>query len=441
MHGQLKVEIEKESYEETVENVLKDYQRTRNFHGFRKGKTPLGVIKKMFGKMVLEDELHKIALHEMLDFIRENNLHIIGDPLHDEGKDKIDFGLEKQEIVYDIAYEPEINTRLGKEDHVPFYTLLVDEKMIDEEVNKALARGGEMVSVEQVTNADLVKGEMVELNAGGTEKTGGLRVGNASLLVSRITDEATLEALAGATIGSRVVINLSRACPDKTDLAAMLDVKKEEAEEITSDFALTINDIKRYVPATPTKEFFDKNYGEGAVKSLEEFREKISEELSVQFRGYSDAHFTMDVRDKVLEKNPGIVLPNDFVKRWLVARRNQAALDLLESNNDVYRDEYIWQTARNAMVKEYDIQVTDEERKEVAISVANSHLQQYGIYNLSPGQLDEIAEKWLSNEDKAREFTKKGEDYKLFDHIKNSVTIDERKLPLEEFKSLFQRGK
>lgn len=431
----------KADYAEKVNNTLKDYQRKMHIDGFRKGKTPFGIIKKMYGKTVLVEELQKVLSHELLEFIKDQQLHILGDPILSEEQDKDLDKEEDYEFLYDIAYIPEMDTRLDEEDHIPFYTLRIDDEMIDQELSTILARGGELVSVEEVTDADLVKGKLVELDAGGTEKEEGLNVENASLLLSRITDETVLAAFAGATIGSRVVFNLPRACPNKTDLAAMLEVNKEEAEGITSDFALTIDDIRRYVPAQPTQEFFDKVYGEGVVNSVEECRERIREELRVQFLGYSHSRFRRDAREKILEKNKQVTLPEDFLKRWLVARGNKEALEILEKEPALYREEFIWHLLREKMVKEYQIQVTDEELKEIAISVASDHLQQLGVYRLSPGQLEDIVRRWLANEEKMRDFQMKGEDYKLFRYIKDKVTLDEQELPLEDFKALLENRK
>jgi trigger factor len=433
--------VTKADYAEKVNNTLKDYQRKMHIDGFRKGKTPFGIIKKMYGKTVLVEELQKVLSHELLEFIKDQQLHILGDPILSEEQDKDLDKEEDYEFLYDIAYIPEMDTRLDEEDHIPFYTLRIDDEMIDQELSTILARGGELVSVEEVTDADLVKGKLVELDAGGTEKEEGLNVENASLLLSRITDETVLAAFAGATIGSRVVFNLPRACPNKTDLAAMLEVNKEEAEGITSDFALTIDDIRRYVPAQPTQEFFDKVYGEGVVNSVEECRERIREELRVQFLGYSHSRFRRDAREKILEKNKQVTLPEDFLKRWLVARGNKEALEILEKEPALYREEFIWHLLREKMVKEYQIQVTDEELKEIAISVASDHLQQLGVYRLSPGQLEDIVRRWLANEEKMRDFQMKGEDYKLFRYIKDKVTLDEQELPLEDFKALLENRK
>jgi trigger factor len=437
LHGTIKVEVAKEDYAENVEKALKSYQRKAMIPGFRKGYTPFGIIKKMYGKGALLEELNKILSRQMGNFVQENQLHLIGEPLPSKEQKAFNIDEENHEMLFDIAYAPEMNVKLSKREKIPFYTIKIDDEMIDKEIMNILGANGEMVNVDTVEGTEYVKGSLVELEDWGAEKVIGIRDEAATMSVAHIKDEKARAAFTGAKVGSRVVFNPSRAYPNKTDLAAMLKISKEEAEGMSADFALTIREIKRYVNAEVNTALFDRLYGPGVVNSVEEFREKIKEGLQAQFRGHSLYRFTVDARDKMLKKNEEVALPEDFIKRWLVATDENVTAESVEKDFDSDLEGCKWQLVKNELAREYNLQVTEEDIKEIARGVAASQLQQYGLHGLTVDQLDKFAVRLLEDEKQRENLYVRAREEKIFACIREAVKLDEQEVSLDEFGKLF----
>ncbi|MDR2129885.1 MAG: trigger factor [Odoribacteraceae bacterium] len=441
LHGTIQVEIVKEDYAGNVEKVLKDYQRKVVMDGFRKGKTPFGIIKKMYEKAVLLEELNKLLADQLTSYIHDNQLHILGEPLPSKEQKEINLDEERYEFLYDIAYVPAMNVQLSKREKIPFYTIKVDEEMIDKELAEILKNNGELIDVETIEGTEYLKGELVELEAGGEAKEGGLRNERVTLSVAYIQDSAARENFLGATVGSRVIFNPAKAYPNKTDFAAMLGVDKEEAEKITADFSLTIHEIKRRVDAEPNQALFDKLYGAGVVHNVEELRGRIKGELESQFSGHSNYRFTIDARDKMLRKNEEVALPEDFLKRWIVATNEKVTEEAVEEDFASYRDAFKWQLIKSAVIRENDLQVTEEDIKEVARDMAASQLQRYGLYHLLPEQLDTFAARLLEDKEQREHLREKAQENRVFAHIKESVKLDDHAISLDDFGKLFEDKK
>jgi trigger factor len=393
----------------------------------------------MYGKTALVEELRKIVGTELGRFIKESGLKLLSDPLANESQKDLDADQEDFELLYDIAYSPEVDAWLDKDDRFSFYLPVIDDKMVEEEMAILLERCGELVDAETVEATDFVKGELVELDDEGKEKEGGIRVEDAALLLSRVADEVTINALVGATTGSRVVLNPSRACPNEVDRAVFLNTTKEEVGRITSDFALTIALIKRYAEAKPTQEFFDRMCGVGAVNGLEEFRERLRRDMRYPYLGQANRIFAEDVRERMLEKNKDVALPEDFLRRVFELKDNKSFMEIVENDPSIYRNEIRWSLVKEKLVKKYQITSTDEEAREIAIAIADAQLLRYNGYSLPREQLEEIADNLMGNEERRKEFHEKVEENKLFLRVKSEVSMEMKEVPIEEFRALLSR--
>lgn len=436
----VKIQLSKEDYAERVENVLKDYQRKVVIDGFRKGKTPMGIVKKMYGKSILVEEINKVLGEALTNYIKENDLQLLGEPLPNETEQKeLDLEDENFEFAYDIAFSPEVNVKLSKREKVPYYTIKVDDEMIDKQIEGMCKNSGEMVPVEEIGGTEYVKGELIELNADGTVKEGGVKNEEASLSVMHIKDEEAVNAFKGARKGQEVKFNAVKSFPNKADFASMLGVTKEEAEKVNPDFCFIVNEIKRYVDAEVNQELFDKIYGKDTVKSVEEFRGKVKEDIEKQLKGHSEYRFTIDAREKVLKKNEDVALPEAFLKRWIVAVNKGMTPEEVEKDFEGYRDEFKWQVIKTALGKEYNLKVEAEDLKAIGREVAAAQLQQYGLYGLNEEQLDGFAVKLLEDEKQRQHLYERAVDNKVFAAIKENVKLEEQEISMADFEKLFQK--
>lgn len=440
LNATIKIQLDKEDYATRVNDALKEYQKKAVIDGFRKGKTPFGIIKKMYGKTVLIEEINKLIGESLSNYIQENDLNILGEPLPSETDQKeLYLDEENFEFVYDIAMAPAMNVKLSKREKVPYYLIKVDDEMIDKQVESICKSNGEMVAVEAIEGGEYLKGELIELGEDGKAKEGGVHVEDASLSLEYMKDEEQLKAFMGKIVGNEVIFNPSKAYPNKTDYAALLQVNKEEAEEITSDFCFIISEIKRFAEAEVNQALFDKLYGEGNVKSVEDFRTRVKEELAKQFKAHSEYRMTVDARDKMLKKNEDIALPEAFLKRWMLATNKEMTQEAVDKDFDAYRDEFKWQLIKSDMIKENNLRVEDEDMKMVGREVAAAQLQQYGLYGLSDEQLDGFAVRLLENEKQRASLYDRALENKIFATIKESVKLEEQEISMDDFGKLFEK--
>ena len=440
LNATIKIQLDKEDYATRVSDALKDYQKRAVIDGFRKGKTPFGIIKKMYGKAVLIEEINKLIGESLSNYIQENDLNILGEPLPSETEQKeLNLDEENFEFVYDIALAPVMNVKLSKREKVPYYIIKVDDEMIDKQIESICKSNGELISVDTIEGSEYVKGELIELGEDGKPKEGGIHVEDASLSVEHMKDEEQVKIFVGKQVGNEVIFNPSKAYPNKTDYAALLQISKEEAEHVTSDFCFIISEIKRYVEAEVNQALFDKIYGEGNVKSVEEFRARVKEDLAKQFKAHSEYRLTVDARDKMLKKNEDVVLPETFLKRWMLATNKELTQEAVDKDFDSYRDEFKWQLIKGDMIKENSIKVEDEDMKAVGREVAAAQLQQYGLYGLSDEQLDGFAVRLLENEKQRASLYDRALENKIFSVIKEGVKLEEQEISMDDFGKLFEK--
>lgn len=440
LNATIKIELGKEDYAGRVEKALKDYQRKVVVNGFRQGKTPMGIVKSMYGKALLVDEINKVLGEALSNYIKENDLQILGEPLPNETEQKeLNLEDEKFEFLYDIALSPEVNAKMSKREKVPYYMIQVDDEMIDKQVESVCKNNGNMVPVTEIEGSEYLKGELIELDENGSAKEGGIKNEDASMSVYHMKDEEAINLFKGKKAGEEVKFNAVKAFPNKTDFAAMLGVSKEEAENAGENYCFIVKDIKRYVDAEVNEELFTKLYGEGAVKDAADFRARIKADIENQLKGHSEYRFTIDAKEKLVKKNEEVVLPEAFLKRWIVAVNEKMTAEEVEKDFDGYRDEFKWQLVKSAIVKEFDIKVEAEDMKKEGRQIAAAQLQQYGLYGLTDEQLDGFAAKLLEDEKQRQHLYERALDNKVFSVIRENVKLEEQEISMADFEKLFQK--
>ena len=439
LNATIKIELGKEDYAGRVEKALKDYQKKVVVNGFRQGKTPMGIVKKMYGKSLLIEEINKVLGESLNNYIKENDLQILGEPLPNETEQK-ELNLEEDnfEFLYDIALSPEVNAKMSKREQVPFYLIKVDDEMIDKQIDGICQNNGNMVPVEEIEGTEYLKGELIELDEAGNIKEGGIRNEDASMSIHYMKDEEAVNAFKGKKVGEEVKFNAVKAYPNKTDFAAMLGVSKEEAEKAGENYCFIIGEIKRYVNAEVNEELFTKLYGEGAIKDVADFRARVKADIENQLKGHSEYRFTIDAKEKLIKKNEDVVLPETFLKRWIVAVNENMTPEMVEKDFEGYRDEFKWQLVKSAIVKDYDIKVEAEDMKKEGRQIAAAQLQQYGLYGLTDEQLDGFAAKLLQDEKQRQHLYERALDNRVFATIRENMKLEEQEISMADFEKLFQ---
>lgn len=437
LNAVISIEIEKADYAERVKKSLRAYGERANIPGFRRGHVPYGMLVKMFGKSVKAEEINRLVSESLYNYISDNKLNILGEPMTAEDQ-TIDLDSEENfTFKFDIALAPEINVTVDKNIKVPFYNIAVSDDMVAKQDEMFRQRQGKQVTVETVTEErDLVKGSMIELE-NGAAKEGGIVVESTILSPAYINEEK--EKFNGVKVGDKVVFNPAAACKDSVgELASMLNIDREVAADVKSDFEMTVTEITHLQPAEHDQEFFDGIFGKDNIKSEEEYTAKVREMIAVQLASESDYRFGIDAR-KAIEAAVGeIELPAEFLKRWLVATNEKYTDENIAEEYGKMEADLKWHLIKEHIAKAFDVKVADEDLKALAMSVTRQQFAQYGMSNVPDELLENYSQEMLKSKESRAQLIDRATEAKIQNAIKNAVTLEEKEVSTEDFGKLFQ---
>lgn len=429
----IKVKLGPEDYKEKYETALKDVQKKVNMPGFRPGKVPVGMVKKMYGKSILADEINKILSDSVHKYIVDNKLDVLGSPLPKDDTTPIDWDNQTEfEFSYELGLAPSFKLDFSSKDKFTRLKLKIDEKLTDKWINDIQKRYGQWTSPEVSEENDYIFADMVELDDSGNVKEGGVFKQSANILTEKIKDTSTRKALTGLKKEDQLEIDPSKLAENTAELASILGIEKNATTSISKKFRLTVKNIGRMKPAQVDQDLFDKVYGKDVIKSKDEFIEKIKSELSKLYGDDTQLKLKDDIRKAFIEKLK-ISLPDDFLKRWLMAASEKPiTLDDVNKEYDRYALSLKWELIQNKIIKENDIKVSGEEVKEQAKSIMASQFARYG-QPADDSVLEETVNKLLANKEESRKIFDRVYEQKVFDVIQKSINITDKEVPYEEF--------
>ena len=441
LNATIRVQVEKSDYDKEVNDKLKDLKKKANMPGFRPGMVPIGLIKRMYYKQVLLEEINRIVSESLTKFIDDEKLNILGEPLSSKEEQKeVDFDNQDSfEFVFDIGLAPEIEVNISKKDKLPYYLIDTDKKLIDKHADSYSSQYGEMVTGEEVEEEDVIKGNLSQLTSEGEVKEDGITVNDASLSMRVIKDEDIKKQLIGSKPGDLLQIDLRKAYPSDAELAQLLGIEKEKVETETMNFQLTIEEISRWKKAEINQELFDKAFGEGVITSEEEFRNRIKEEIEKAYAQNSDYKLFLDTRAKMLDKVK-TELPEEFIKRWLL-ESNQGKLteEDLEKDFSKVKDDLKWQLIQDSFIKQFELKVEPAEVEELAKQQVLMQFRQYGMANIPEEHLNNYAGEMLKKDQERRRLYEQKFQEKITQLVKETVKLEEKKVKDEEFSKLFEQ--
>jgi trigger factor len=436
----VRVQIIEEDYLPKVSEVLQDFRRKAKLDGFRPGKAPLGIIKKMYGKAALVDEVNKLLSEKLSNYLFEGDFRILGEPLPNESSPAIDWDSQKDfDFAFDIALAPAVEISLSKKDKIKWYNIEVSDSMINDQSENYTKRFGGFEPAEVSEIDDMVKGDFNELDENGEKKENGLEALDALVSINTLPDTEVKDQFIGLKVGDELIVDIVKAFPNEIDRASLLKVDKEKLAVLNSTFKYTIGEVSRFTPVTLDQELFDKIYGENVVTSEEEFRERIKNELQAHLDRESNYKFHLDVKDKMVSKTD-LQLPDDFLKRWMLAssKDNKLNPETLEKEYPLFSEDLKWQLIKDKIAKDNEMTVNEDEVKAEAVNVARAQFQQYGIYDAPEEQLVQFAQSILTNEDEQRRINERILEDKVISFVREAVKLDEQSISLDEFKKLFE---
>ena len=437
LNAQLKVSVDKADYQDKVEQMLKDYRKKAAIKGFRPGKAPEGLISKLYRLPITAEEVNKLVSESISNYLFEQKLNILGEPMPSENQPKIDWETQENfEFVFDMGLVPEFELKLAKRDKVPYYTIAIDDKIRELYLDSHQRRHGTYVPVEVAGDNDLLKVTLTELNSDESPRDGGINVDSASVAIGLVGDEAEKAKLMGAKIGDVFVIDVTKAFPNETDRAALLRVNKANLGSVEPLFQATVTETMTYEKGELNQELFDKVYGEGAVASQEEFIAKVEEEIKANLQRESDFRFLVDLKDKLVDKAK-FDLPKEFLVRWLVAiNEGKVTREQVETEYPMFEKDLKWQLIRDKISKEQELVVDDAALTEFAQTYAREQFAAYGLREIPEEYLVRYAEDILKKDDERRKIRERLLEDKVVAWVKEAVKLDEKEVSADDFNKL-----
>ena len=443
VNGMLTVELKREDFAADVNKEVAQMGVRHPLKGFRPGKAPKSLLMKFYGPSVTADVVDRMVGRAVYDYIRENKLQILGEPLPNEDT-KVDIMKdEEMTFKYDLGMAPAIELKLNKRINVPYYNIEVTDQMIDDAIAHDRKRLGTLVDGEESDKESMLRGSMAELDEQGNDKENGIKVERTVISPRYMADDDEAAKFVGVKVGDTFTFNPHKAYNGNTaELSGLLNVDRADAD-VKSDFRITIEEIKVNKDAEMNEEFFKGVLGtETDVKDEAAFREAMRDMIAKANIPESNYRFTVDAQRILTEKAGEMPLPEEFLKRFLKLRREQDEKENTEVTDEEAQNMFKqlrWQLVKDHLAQELGIKVEKEDIDTAAFIFAQQQLSQYGIYNAPEDLIKQQAERFMQD-DRARDAIQEHAlDNKFYAAVKEAVKVNEKSISVEDFRKLYEK--
>ena len=426
----LSVNIQEADYSALVEKQLKNIRQKANFPGFRPGMVPMGLVKKQYGVAVKAEEINKLLQTKIFEYIRENKVDMLGEPLPIEEQQASINMVDDKEFTFEfeIALAPKFEAVLDSTDNLAYYKIQPSEEMIEGQVKAYAQRCGEYKQVEACEDGDMLKGTLTE------SVEDGIVVREAVMMPLYMKNADQKALFAGAKVNDVVTFNPSVAFDNnEAELSSLLKVEKGEVAAHNGEFTFAIAEITRFVASEINQDVFDAAFGKDAVKSEEEFRAKIAEQFESRFEVESDYKLLMDVRSYLMEKVGKLEFNESILRRIMDMSKPEGAEAVSEEEFQKSLTELKWHLIKEQLAKKFEVKIDDNDVLEVAKGATRDQFAQYGMGNVPEDLLENYAKEMLKQEKTREALINRAVDVKLIQSIKGVVTLNEEKVSVEDF--------
>ncbi len=421
---ELTLSVSAEDYADSRKKRLNDFRKKADIRGFRKGMVPMSLVEKMYGQQALADAVNDVISAALNDFIRENELKVLGEPLPSEDNPQNDWANAGDfTFKFDIAQNPEVSFELSKDDEIVYYTITVTEAAKKEMKDNLLKQYGSLEDGQKAKADDFI---IVDFEQGETKVEG-------TYVALRNVAEAVRKSFVGVKPGDVLDVNVNEAFENETDRASMLKVSKDELATLDPMFKMTVQSVKTFVNAPLTEETFEKIFG---VKTEEEFDAKIEERIRAEYAQEADFRFSKDAKTYLLEK-ANLTIAEKFLKRWIyVINEGKFTMEDIEKDWDLFIVDYKWQMVRGYLMDKYGVKVEEADLLASAKGFAAYQFAMYGMNNVPEEQLEAFAKNILAQEEQGRRILDQVENEKTFAAVREVVTLKKKKISVDKFREL-----
>ncbi len=424
---ELTLDIVKDDYADKRKKMLNDYRRKAEIKGFRKGMVPMSLVERIYGHSAQVDAVNDVISESLSKYIQENSLNVLGEPLPSENQPENDWenGTDFK-FVFDVALSPELSFELSDKDSLPYYKIKVEDEAKKEMKENMLKQFGNLEDGEAVGEDDFI---VADIEQGDTKIEG------TYISMRNVADEAK-SLFVGKKAEDSFDVDVNIAFPNETDRASMLKVKKEELAELNPIYKITVKSVKTFKPAVACQETYDKIYGEGNVKSEEEFDAKIAERLAAEYENEAEGRYAKDVKDYLLKK-ADVKLPEKFLKRWLIAaNEGKYTEEDIEKEFAGFLEDFKWQRVQDYLSQKYELKVDKDDLMNEAKSFASYQFAMYGLYDVPQEQIDSYAQRIIEDKDQGPRVYEQVQFRKVIGAVKEHITLKDKEISVKKFREL-----
>jgi len=436
LNAVIKIDIVPEDYKKVVDDAIKSQAKKAKLPGFRPGMVPPSHIRRTYGKAILLDEINNMVSNGISNYISENKVEILGQPLPKEDAEskeyKWDFN-DEFSFQYEVGLAPEVKIPFTEKTSLKEYVIKADEETLATRMSSLRKSYGKRTNPEVSEDGDMVFGEVKQLAADGAELEGGIS-NTASLRIDLVEDKAIKKSLIGLKKEDTLEIDLKKAYDNET-LAKLLSISEEEATNLTGNFKLTVKNINRLEEADLNQEFFDKVFGEGAVKNEEEFKARVKEEVESMFVQNANQKLQNDMYTLGMEK-VNVEFPDIFLKKWLKATNEKLNDEEIDEGYGDFIKNLKWTLIENKIIQENKLDIQYEEVFQTAKDRLAAQLQMYGQQSFNDEQLGQYATQLLQDKEQANRIFDEVKALKVFNHLKEKVNVEKEDIAYNEFLKL-----
>jgi len=426
--GIIKISVNRTDFQPGVDQKIKEYSKTANIKGFRPGKVPPGMIRKMYGNALIVEEINKLVSEKLNGYLKDSEMQFLGEPLPVEKEETFDWeNQEAFEFEYEIGFAEPFELKIDKKLKMDKHSIKIDDQVIDETIENLQRQFGEVENPEVSSEKDTLYGKVTAKDKDFDKEIS---------IDLRDAEKSTLKKLTGIKLGDEVEIDPKKGFKNEAVIKNQLRLDEDEYKKLKK-LTFKLDAVNHHKLATIDQEFFDKTFGKDSVKDEAAFRDKVKEIVSQNYKGEEQQFFDHQVREKLIE-NAKIILPDEFLKKWLGKSNKEITPELLDLEYGSYTKELKWSLIRNEIVKNQEIKVEHEDVVAEAKELIKKQLAGSGIGNQMDDQMDAFANNYLQGEN--------GENYmkvfnqvqstKVLAYINEEITIKEKEVSLDDFRKL-----
>lgn len=436
VNGVITMVVEESDYADQVKKQLKEIGKKHAEPGFRPGHVPAALLEKKYGNYARQEAINEVVGNALFDFIKKEELNVLGNPVPDEDNRITD---DNKEFVlkFKVGVAPEFELKLDKDVHMPYYKITVSDEMINRQDEAMRRRFGKQVPGEEVDATALVKGVLTELAADGTVKEGGIVVENGIVSPQYFKSDDQRALFIGKKVGDTVVFNPSATCDaNPAEMSSMLNIDKNDVNNHLGDFSMAISEIIVLKEAELGEEYYKEVFGD-KVTDEAGYRAAVKEMIAGSLIGDQNYRFTLDAEDVIREQVGELQLPDEVLKDFLIAQNETLTRENIDAEYAGIRKQLVWDLEKDKAGRQLDVKVEEADLLQTASMIARQQFAQYGMTNVPDETVANYAKQILSDEKAHAQVARQTADMKLFNAIRNAVTLDEKEVSVDEFNALF----